>query len=160
MTDVKLGTRLALALSLATAVVVAACTDDGRPCYPQDYRACACPPGTAAAAASTHGFQQCTADGQGYGACDCSGAVPGVTAAPDAGALDAASEGAPVASEAGDASALLPFMSACETNEQCDTGLCFNFNAKGRHCSKPCTQASECPPPSGGCSNMSVCKAP
>jgi hypothetical protein len=148
MTLVKLGTRVRAALGLAAALVVA-CTDDGTPCYPQDYRACDCP-------GAPHGFEQCTADGQGYGACDCSGKTPGVPTADAAQTpgVDASSEAAPPDS------GLLPFMSACEKNEQCDTGLCFNFPSKGPHCTKSCTQPTDCPPPSLGCNPQNVCKSP
>jgi hypothetical protein len=149
MTIVKHGTRVLAALGLVAALV-AACTDDGTPCYPQDYRACDCP-------GAPHGFQQCTSDGQGYGACDCSGRIPGLPAA-DA-AVDAAAETSSDDASSPD-SGLLPFMSPCDNNAQCATGNCFNFTSKGPHCTKSCTQPSECPPPSTGCSNMGVCKAP
>ncbi len=155
MSLVKLGTRVLAAL-VAVVVVVAlasACTDDGRPCYPQDYRACACP-------GAPHGFQQCTSDGQTYGACDCSGAVPGVSDGGGSGGEASAVDGPAPDGPAAEAAALLPFMSPCDTDAQCDTNLCFNFPSKGPHCTRHCTQPTECPPPSGGCNPQGVCKAP
>jgi hypothetical protein len=134
-----------LAAFACGAVFAAACTNKGTPCAVGDWEHCAC-------ASGGTGYQQCSADGQAYGACDCSGNIPGIPSA-DAGSDASAAEG-------GTDAGLLPFMSACSKNEECDTGLCFNFNAKGPHCSKPCTQATECPPPSTGCNNMGVCKAP
>jgi hypothetical protein len=56
--------------------------------------------------------------------------------------------------------ALLPFMSPCAQNSDCESMLCFHFNTKGSHCTKPCMVDTDCPPPSPGCSAMGVCKAP
>ncbi|MFO0676618.1 MAG: hypothetical protein U0169_08795 [Polyangiaceae bacterium] len=141
---------LAMALAaLAAVVAISACSTDGTPCYPGDYIACDC-------GAGKSGLSQCVASGEGYGACDCSGRVPGVTVVAPAATSDAG----PTDDAGSDAGGLLPFMSPCETNEQCDTGLCFLFNAKGPHCSKACTNAAECPAPSTGCNNMGTCKAP
>jgi len=71
---------------------------------------------------------------------------------PDAGS------GSHVGPDAG----LLPFMSACTVghDEECATGLCFDFNSKGPHCTHACTVATDCEAPSDGCSGMGVCKAP
>ncbi len=151
MTSVKLGTRVVTAVGLVAALL-GACATDGKPCYPQDYRACDCP------GAPTNGYQQCTGDGQGYGACDCSGKLPGVPGSGDAGSADAL--GVEAASDASPDSALLPFMSVCDADAQCDTGLCYLFAAKGQRCTRHCTQPTECPPPSTGCNNMGLCKAP
>jgi hypothetical protein len=54
----------------------------------------------------------------------------------------------------------LPYLAECNPSysEECETGLCFNFNAHGAHCSMPCTTADDCPAPSSGCSGMGVCK--
>jgi hypothetical protein len=56
----------------------------------------------------------------------------------------------------------LPFMSECDpVTDMCDDGLtCFNFNAKGPHCTHDCTVDTDCEAPSPGCNNMGVCKAP
>jgi hypothetical protein len=58
----------------------------------------------------------------------------------------------------------LPFMCPCEVaDDRCDTtagDMCFNFNAKGPHCTRACSSPTDCPAPSGGCNNMGVCKAP
>lgn len=58
--------------------------------------------------------------------------------------------------------ATLEFMAECVPGQdsQCKTGTCFDFTSRGPHCTAACTQACECPPPSGGCSNRGVCKAP
>ena len=58
----------------------------------------------------------------------------------------------------------IPFMCPCDVaDDQCDTeagDMCFNFNAKGPHCTRSCSGPADCPAPSGGCNNMGVCKAP
>ena len=48
----------------------------------------------------------------------------------------------------------------CEKDEDCESGLCFPYVAKGPHCTITCTMDSDCPPPSNACSGMGVCKAP
>lgn len=117
------------------AIFGAACAEDGRPCYPGDYRSCSC-------AAGELGYQQCDAEGQGYGACDCSGVTPG-------------EEGG-----TSGAGALLEFMAECSGDAQCETGLCY-YNDKGySYCTIPCTADTGCPPPSPGCNNKGICKAP
>lgn len=57
---------------------------------------------------------------------------------------------------------LLPFMSECPLgdNAACESNLCFDFNAKGPHCTHACTVDSDCEAPSDGCNGMGVCKAP
>jgi hypothetical protein len=59
-------------------------------------------------------------------------------------------------------SGTLPFMSECTLgeSEECETGLCFDFNAKGPHCTHACKIDDDCEAPSPGCSGMGVCKAP
>lgn len=42
-------------------------------------------------------------------------------------------------------------------DDECLSGLCFNFNARGPKCTAPCTRDCECPAPSSGCSNRGVC---
>ena len=58
--------------------------------------------------------------------------------------------------------ALLPFMAECPLgdNASCASGLCFEFNSKGPHCTHACTLDTDCEAPSPGCSGMGVCKAP
>jgi hypothetical protein len=65
----------------------------------------------------------------------------------------------PGAADAAAASGL-PFLASCTTNAECATGLCFNFNSKGLHCTHACDSAAECEASSPGCNNMNVCKAP
>jgi hypothetical protein len=139
----------ALAAVLVVALLSPACQQNGTRCAPGDYVACACPN-------PVKGFARCTPSGDDYTLCDCSGAVPpGVVdleagAAPDAAGADAADAVA----------AKLGFMSPCEKDIECETGLCFVFNAKGPRCSKSCQNDSDCPAPSPGCNLQGICKAP
>jgi hypothetical protein len=79
-------------------------------------------------------------------------AAPGCGSEDDAPGVDAGS--------GADAGEILPFMSSCQTNDQCETGLCFSFNSKGPHCTHGCMMDEDCEDPSPGCNNMGVCKAP
>lgn len=60
----------------------------------------------------------------------------------------------------------IQYMETCDiTDDQCDRSVdpdlvCFNFNAKGPHCTHPCGGDGDCDAPSPGCNNMGVCKAP
>jgi hypothetical protein len=138
-------TRIA-AVALATPLGLGC--EQAPPCYAGEYVACRCSDGR-------DGFAECGADGAGYAACDCDAGTPGLTVGSGAGGA----AGAGGAGGAGGAPKL-PFMAVCETNEQCETGLCHPFNVKGPHCSKPCGADGDCPPPSPGCNMMKVCKAP
>ncbi len=135
--------------AIAAALLVGACADEGRPCYPGDYQACAC--------GDDRGYARCDADGEAYGACDCSGTIPGLGGG--AGGGDAGGGGASGGGGAG-GSAKLPFMAPCSGDDECETGLCYDFAAKGPHCSKTCTLDTDCPLPSPGCNLMGICKAP
>jgi hypothetical protein len=129
--------RLLLFFSaLCGALAAASCADSDGACYPSDWRACSCDDGV--------GYQQCGADGSAYGACDCSGNIPGLATT----SCNADDEGK------------IPFLCACMMNEECETGLCHAFNMKGQRCSQACGVDADCPPPSPGCNNMGVCKAP
>jgi len=57
---------------------------------------------------------------------------------------------------------LLPFMSECTlgADDACETGICFDFNTKGPHCTHACEVDADCEDPSPGCNGMGVCKAP
>ena len=48
--------------------------------------------------------------------------------------------------------ALLPFMAECPLgdNAACSSGLCFEFNSKGPHCTHACTLDTDCEAPSPG----------
>lgn len=137
--------RGVLAVALLALGLVAACEDAQPACFEGDYASCTCEAGGS-------GFRACLVSQDGYGACVCDGRVPGLDASLIVDAGDAGD--GPV--DAGK----LPFMSACQSDEQCNTGMCFTFNAKGPKCSKSCKTADECPPPSTGCNNQGVCKAP
>jgi hypothetical protein len=145
---------------LAAAVIVAAsCSGQSTTsCYPGDRQSCACSGGGT-------GFQTCEASGQ-LGACACgSGAGGGASAASSSasgsgtGGSDGGAGGKDAGGDAADGG-LLPFMSPCTANAQCETGLCWNFPTKGSHCSKMCATDADCPPPSPGCNPQGVCRAP
>ncbi len=128
-----------------------ACNADSTPCYPGDYRACACDNGV-------QGLFQCSATGDGYGACDCSGKIPGaIPTTSDAGGdahLDAAADGT--------TGSLGAFGTSCGKNEDCTSKVCF-MGGMGSYCSLPCTPANmftACPKPltSGTCNMMGYCK--
>ena len=68
--------------------------------------------------------------------------------------------GVDAGAESADAGDPLPYMSECQTNDQCESDLCFSFNAKGPHCTHGCVNDEDCAEPSPGCNNMGVCKAP
>ena len=147
MVHVRLGAVLLLAVG-GLALLAPACNDDGTPCFAGDWRRCDCATGGS-------GYQQCSADGQAYGACDCSGNIPGVPGI-DSGFDAPAADAADASGDAG----LLPLGAPCVANGDCASNDCYPFNAKGPHCTKTCTQATDCPPPLTGCSNMGVCKIP
>lgn len=137
--------RRLVALALVSLAVAAffGCGSEGAACYPTDWEACTCADGA-------RGYHQCIARGDGYDACDCSGATPGLV---------------PIDADAGDAApdqggTLAPFLAICKENADCESSVCFNFNSKGPHCTIACNADAECPAPSPGCSHMGVCKAP
>jgi len=120
-----------------------ACGADERQCYPGDFIACVCEDRRA-------GYAQCDVGGSAYGACAFCGTTPGL-----------AQSGGGEGGEGGEGgAALLPFMAECEADEECETGLCFFFPAKGSYCSHSCETAGDCELPSPGCNGMGVCKAP
>ncbi len=130
-------------------VVATAAACEGRSaCHVGDYEHCACDGGKG-------GYRRCVDAEAGYGTCDCSGEIVGLTTSVGSG-------GAGGAGGSGGSGGVpkLPFLAACTTDEQCDSGLCFHFNTKGPHCSKPCATSADCPSPSPGCSGMGVCKVP
>lgn len=124
------------------------------PCLPEDVERCSCDDGR-------DGFQVCDPDGgAGYGACNCD--LDASPYLPEAGEVEASTDGAQGEGSGGDGG--LSFMSTCSTqpgSPACPPGTsCDDFPAKGQFCSKPCTEATDCPPPSPGCNNMGICKAP
>jgi len=132
---------LGILLGLALAAPFG-CQEDGRECYPTDWRACLCGDGA-------RGYQQCDAEGAAYGTCDCSGKIPGLSTSAGAGG-----------SGGGGGGEKLPFLAACMTDDQCETGICHLFPSKGAHCTQACSPAAPCPPESPGCNPMGVCKLP
>ncbi len=130
----------------------------GAACLPGDVERCTCADGH-------DGFTVCDLKaGAFYGACNC--ALDASPYLPEAGVDASVPDGA----EGGEGGGMtctgpvLPFMCACSTapgSPQCEPGTsCDAFPAKGPHCSKMCAVATDCPPPSPGCNNMGVCKAP
>ena len=59
-------------------------------------------------------------------------------------------------------SGAIPYMNPCDlAADSCEEELlCFGFNMRGPHCTHACTTDADCAPPSRGCNNMGVCKAP
>jgi hypothetical protein len=139
---------------LAVLLLVVACNEgnSGASCLPEDVERCTCDDGR-------DGFDVCDPDGGGgYGACNCDlDASPYLPEAGEEASADAAE------SDGGGPGALV-FMSACSTASgapQCPPGTsCDDFPAKGQFCSKPCKEATDCPPPSPGCNMMGTCKTP
>jgi hypothetical protein len=118
-------------------------------CYEGDQQACTCDDGQC-------GFAACDVGANAYGACGSCGQVP-APADSDVSCEDLGTGGG---GGEGGAPALLAFMETCSNDEECETGLCHTFNAKGPKCSMPCQSDGDCPDPSPGCNNMGVCKAP
>jgi hypothetical protein len=123
----------------------------GAACLPEDVERCTCSDGRP-------GFFMCDPEGgTGYGACNCD--IDASPYLPEAGV-----EAAPDGDDGGEGGGGLAFMDPCSTAPdapQCPPGdTCFNYPAKGPHCSHPCTVATDCPPPSPGCNNQGECKAP
>lgn len=143
-------------LALAIAAFAAACsTSEGGPCHAGDQEGCACDGGW--------GYRTCDANGA-FGACACEGAPDTGTSTTGAGgtasATGAGGAGGAATGGGGGAGGKLPFMSPCAKDEDCESGLCFDYTSKGPHCTVPCTMDTECPPPSTGCNMKGVCKAP
>ena len=126
-------------LTTAATLTTAAC-DDPPVCYDGEFEACFC--------GEERGYRTCSE--ATYAECVCNGDIPGLVG----GLLD--NEGGGGAG----GQPLIGFLETCDTNEQCETGLCHVFNAKGPRCSKPCETEADCPPPSPGCNMMGICKAP
>ena len=119
-------------------------------CYEGDFIACECDDGR-------RGYAACDVAADRYGACgSCGAALPGGSAVPTGGGGAAPTGGAGGTGGA----ALLGFMETCTEDEECESGLCHNYNAKGPKCTIPCQSDGDCPLPSPGCNNMGVCKAP
>jgi hypothetical protein len=142
--------RIAAALTLSLlgtgALVVAAvsggCREDRPACYAGDHQACTCVGGGS-------GYQGCLEEEERFGVCVCDGTTPGLDGSFEAGATEAAAPDAKV-----------PFLGVCVANEDCATGVCFTFNAKGTLCSHACKTEGDCEPPSTGCNLQGICKAP
>jgi hypothetical protein len=63
------------------------------------------------------------------------------------------------AEEKGPGDRSLAFGAECVGDEDCQSGLCFEYGEKGPHCTVPCPAAPDtCPAPSSGCNNKGVCK--
>lgn len=137
-------------LASAIALVAAACGED-RACYEGDFQSCTCEEGKA-------GFAACDVANDAYGACGYCGTVPGSAAAAGGTGGTGGAGGSGGGGSGG--GALLGFLETCSKDEECETKLCYTFNAKGPKCTTHCQTDGECPAPSPGCNNMGVCKAP
>lgn len=139
---------LGAAVAIFILTIVVACGEDRPPCYRGDFVGCTCANGA-------YGYQACRDAEDGYAACVCNGTTPGI----DASVADAArADAAPDALVDAGKRALF---ASCTTNEECESGLCFEFGMGQRICTKPCTAATaatDCPLPSPGCNNKGVCR--
>lgn len=136
------------ATAIALLIVTGACGEDRPPCYRGDYVGCSCGNGRS-------GYQACRDAEDGYAACVCDGRTPGIDASVgDASAADASVD-APIDT------GKRPLFAPCTTNDECESGLCFELGMGQRICTKPCTAATaatDCPAPSPGCNNKGVCR--
>lgn len=120
-----------------------------RACYEGDFEACTCSDGR-------EGFAACDVAKGTYGACGSCGDVPGLTTSLGGGG----SAGGGGAGGAMTSSAKLGFLESCEKDEDCESGICHVYTAKGPRCTLACQTAADCPSPSPGCNNMGFCKVP
>lgn len=102
----------------------------------------------------------CNGDGGGGTTTDGGMSADGAMLGPRDGSVDA---GTVVDGGAG----TKQFQDLCTANAECASNLCYNYNARGMHCSvAPCTTANAdtvCPLYLGqhlGCNGMGVCKGP
>lgn len=137
--------------------IVGACGEGngGAACLPEDVERCTCADGKS-------GFMVCDPKaGAFYGACNC--AIDASPYLPEAGveASVEAGEGGAMMMCGGP---VLSFMCPCSTapgSPACPAGdTCYSYPSKGPHCSHPCKVATDCAPPSPGCSPMGECKVP
>lgn len=135
---------LVLATTLFGIAVLVACSTTYPPCYRGEYQGCACANGA-------HGYQACNVTEDGFQSCVCDGTTPGLD-----GGRDASGE-----ASLADAATPGTYLAPCDPAGAC-TGagaVCFAFMSRGTICTKTCTQDTECPAPSPGCSPMNgVCK--
>lgn len=132
---------------LALSALLSGACDATPVCYEGDKQACTCDD-------EQCGFATCDVAANEYGACGSCGLVPTATGTTLACEKEGGGGGA------GGAPPLLAFLETCESDEECETGLCHNFNAKGPKCTMACQTDGDCPEPSPGCNMMGVCKAP
>jgi hypothetical protein len=91
----------------------------------------------------------------------CFASCEGSATMTDAATVDACSAGcdgrAAPADASGDGGA--PFLGPCMANSDCASMVCHYYpGVGGSFCTKPCTTAADCPPPSPGCNGMGVCR--
>lgn len=150
--------REPMALALTLLLVLSctlACTTSYPPCYRGEYRGCTC-----AGATAKTGYAACNVTEDGFQTCSCDGTTPGADSGARAGSGDAGGEGG--GAEGGD-DAGAAYLAPCGPNDACAgaDALCFEFGTKGKTCTKHCTQSTDCPPPSPGCSPaQGICRAP
>jgi hypothetical protein len=139
---------LAMPLFAVLAVVVA-CSPSYPLCHRGEYQGCSCLGGAT-------GYQACDVTESGYLACTCDGTTPGV----DGGRVVADASGE--ADAPADAASGGAYMTPCGANDACAGAgsICSSFVGRGKICTKPCTQATDCPAPSPGCNMQGICRAP
>ncbi len=135
--------------SIGLLVAATACEPERPACYEGDFISCSCANGA-------RGYAKCQPNEGLYVPCICDGTTPGAKPVDiDAGETDASAEAS---------SSKRGFLEPCTTNDDCASGRCQEYPGKGTQlCTNACTQATaatDCPPPSTGCNNQGVCKAP
>lgn len=139
---------LSSALLVAALASIASGCAEPRACYSGDLVACTCDDGRS-------GFAPCDVASDAFGACGSCGVVPGLVTSASGGGGASSGGGS-----GGGATTKLGFLETCADDADCESGICHVFNAKGPKCTLACQSAADCPPPSPGCNNMGVCKAP
>jgi hypothetical protein len=131
------------ASAIALLLAVAACNEgnSATACLPEDVERCSCDDGR-------QGFEVCDPEaGASYSPCNCD--LDASPYLPEAGGPEASDDGAE--GDGNDGGGGLVFMSPCSAapgSPPCPTGdSCDDFPAKGQFCSKPCKEATDCPPP-------------
>ena len=152
------GLGSALVLSVALAACSGADVPGSGSCHPSD------PGCTSDGGATVDHDGGANTDGSVLGTDSGGGVVAdGGQTKHDSGGPGAGDGGGPHDSGLGAEGGAAGFAATCAVNGDCPAAypVCFNFNAKGLHCTKTCAAATDCPnPPNLGCSGMGVCKIP
>jgi len=143
---VKVVVAMIVGGSIGLLVATTACTVTRPACYEGDFASCTCANGA-------RGYAKCQPNEGLYVPCICDGTTPG--AKPIDASTDTTETSAPTKKG---------FLEPCTTNDDCTSGRCQEYPGKGSQlCTNACTASTattDCPPPSTGCNNQGVCKAP